>query len=176
MKLHLGSGGHILKGWDNLDKNPAPGVIQADLTKKLQYPNDSVDFIYSQHFWEHIDENQGVALLRECYRVLKKNGVIRIVTPDLDLYVDAYLNWHKYKETKKEFSSPEQFLNYAMIGEAIKDKHRFIYNKKDLREKAIKVGFSEIKEKEYGNSDHKELKNLETRGRHILQLIIELVK
>ncbi len=118
-KLHLGSGGHLLRGWDNLDINPQSGAIHCDLTKQLPYPKDSVQYIFTEHFIEHIDELDGLKLLRNCYRVLVPGGKLRITCPDLRRYIEAYLDWQPSPADAKRFRNGTQFLNYAMLGEAI---------------------------------------------------------
>jgi predicted SAM-dependent methyltransferase len=44
-----------------------------------QIPDSTVHNIYSSHFFEHIEDVS--RLLRECFRILKKNGKINIVVP-----------------------------------------------------------------------------------------------
>ena len=62
-----------------------------DLTMKFPWERETVDIIYSSHTLEHFDKEQGEQFLSECYRVLKKNGIIRIVVPDLKGFVEHYL-------------------------------------------------------------------------------------
>lgn len=48
--------------------------------KKLPYKNGSFDLIFCKSFIEHIREPE--TLIKECYRILKKNGVLILLTPD----------------------------------------------------------------------------------------------
>ncbi len=52
---------------------------------QFDFPDDSFDFIYSEHFFEHLFEDEALVLLHECCRLLKPGGVIRTVVPDADL-------------------------------------------------------------------------------------------
>ena len=52
---------------------------------KLEFEDNTFDFIFSEHFFEHLFLDESVELLEECYRILKPHGVIRIVVPDADL-------------------------------------------------------------------------------------------
>ena len=81
LKLELGSGGEGRKGFYALDHLELDGVdIVADLNKPLDLlPDESVDYIYSRHTLEHIHEF--LPLMRELYRVTKKNGTIEIIVP-----------------------------------------------------------------------------------------------
>ena len=107
MKLNLGCGSQVLDGWINVDfamgarfaKLPFfrrlnrklrlfdldwdQRIYLHDLTKRFPWPDDSVDTIYSSHTLEHFSKEGGRRFLAECHRVLRKNGVIRIVVPDL---------------------------------------------------------------------------------------------
>jgi predicted SAM-dependent methyltransferase len=51
----------------------------------LEFEDDTFDFIYSEHVLEHMFLDEAFDLLQECQRILKPNGVIRIVVPDPDL-------------------------------------------------------------------------------------------
>ncbi len=53
--------------------------------ERLKYNDNTFDFIFSEHFFEHLFMDEAVELLRECHRILKPHGVIRIVVPDADL-------------------------------------------------------------------------------------------
>lgn len=55
------------------------------LGDRLEFEDNTFDFIYSEHVLEHFFLDEALDLLRECYRILKPNGVIRIVVPDADL-------------------------------------------------------------------------------------------
>jgi predicted SAM-dependent methyltransferase len=51
---------------------------------QLEFEDNTFDFIYTEHVLEHFFLNEAFDLLGECYRILKPNGVIRIVVPDSD--------------------------------------------------------------------------------------------
>jgi predicted SAM-dependent methyltransferase len=52
---------------------------------RLEFEDNTFDFIYSEHFFEHLFLEEAFELLKECHRILKPNGIIRIVVPDADL-------------------------------------------------------------------------------------------
>jgi predicted SAM-dependent methyltransferase len=52
---------------------------------RLDFEDNTFDFIYSEHFFEHLFLEEAFELLKECYRILKPNGVIRIIVPDADM-------------------------------------------------------------------------------------------
>ena len=173
-KLHLGCGLQVFPGWDNLDIDPRkPGVIKQDLTKPLVYPDNSVDFIYNEHFIEHITDDQGTLFLNECFRVLKKGGYLRISCPDLELHVQDYVNnfLFRYKSINLNFRNKCHFLNSACRDWA----HLYLYDEEDLSQKLKNIGFKGISRKKYHQSDIEEFKNLETRA-NFEELILEARK
>src|ERR1051326_6922785 len=54
---------------------PAPGT-------RLPYPPESAETIYSCHMLEHLHPSQAREFLAEARRVLRRDGVLRIVVPD----------------------------------------------------------------------------------------------
>lgn len=88
----------------------------------VQHPDNSVDIIYLGQMIEHLNPVYEVPkLLKECYRMLKPGGVLRIATPDLDLLIKAYLNneMDKFAAEQPEFyktAHPSSQLAYLMYG------------------------------------------------------------
>jgi len=52
---------------------------------RLPFDNNTINFIFSEHFLEHLFFDESLSLLKECYRILKPFGVIRTCVPDADL-------------------------------------------------------------------------------------------
>lgn len=162
MKLHLGCGRVIIPGWQNLDFHPEPGAIRCDLSKPLPYPDASVDLIFSEHFIEHLTREQGVALLKECRRVLKPGGAVRISTPDLDTLVDAYKSrdLERYKSVGWLPGSAAKMMNEGMRSWG----HLFLYCEMELIRAFQEAGFGGlILRYGRGESDRAELRNIDTR-------------
>lgn len=67
-----------------------PDIVQWDLRKGLPYPSASFDVVYHSHFLEHLTRADAVEFLKECRRVLKVNGILRIAVPDLQYLVADY--------------------------------------------------------------------------------------
>jgi len=89
-KLNLGCGWRNFgSDWVHIDGGKYPHVKDYDITK-LNYGNDSIDVIYASHVFEYFDRNEGMEVLREWYRVLKKGGVLRIAVPDFEAMSSLY--------------------------------------------------------------------------------------
>jgi predicted SAM-dependent methyltransferase len=83
--LQIGAGNHELDGWFKTDLEPDLKAVYLDATKRFPFADDTFDYIVAEHIIEHISYEDGLKMLRECHRVLKKKGVVRIATPNIDL-------------------------------------------------------------------------------------------
>lgn len=52
---------------------------------RLDFADSSFQFIFSEHFFEHLFLDEAVSLFRECHRIMKPGAVIRTSVPDADL-------------------------------------------------------------------------------------------
>jgi SAM-dependent methyltransferase len=68
-----------------------PHTIVWDVRRGIPFPDSSFDVVYHSHLLEHIDRHAAPAFLRECVRVLKTDGILRVVVPDLELLSRRYL-------------------------------------------------------------------------------------
>lgn len=187
VKLNLGSGSQTIVGWDNLDIS-GHGTVKCDLRQPLPYSNQSISFIYSEHFIEHLDEVDGFNLMQECFRVLIPGGKLRFSCPDLRQFVEAYLHWDKETQPDKvNFTNGVNYLNYATLGESRGDikylslitnsqdhGHRYHYDENEMRRKLTAVGFQDIIRCQWNQGPTPELRNLETRSSR--DLIVEATK
>ena len=65
-------------------------IRYCDASKRLPFKDSTVDLIYSCHMLEHLDKDESNFFFNESYRVLKRNGVMRIVVPDFHKLIDQY--------------------------------------------------------------------------------------
>jgi predicted SAM-dependent methyltransferase len=123
---NFGSGAFYHKKWKNYDypgnskyyKN-LQGIKGKDFipinlcSKNLKIPekNNSVSLIYCSHSLEHLEEKSASNFLSECFRILKKNGVMRIVLPD---------TWNDFKNTSILFD-PGNNINSNITNIYIRD-------------------------------------------------------
>jgi predicted SAM-dependent methyltransferase len=90
-RLNWGCGSHVAAGWINSDVKDETGVdLVADIRRGLPLQADSVDYAVSVHALPELPYPELVPTLAELRRVLKPDGVLRLVLPDLDRAIDAY--------------------------------------------------------------------------------------
>lgn len=112
--VNLGCGNRFHKDWENYDfKSQSSLVKEINLNKTLPFKNESVDVIYSSHVLEHFTRCKAPLFLKECYRVLKPNGIIRIVVPDLEQIIRNYLLFLE-KAKKGDIDAQEKY-EWTMI-------------------------------------------------------------
>jgi predicted SAM-dependent methyltransferase len=90
--LNLGCGHRFDPSWTNLDfKATSESVIEHNLLSGIPFENESFDVIYHSHVLEHFSKSDGDFFIKECFRVLKPSGIIRIAVPDLECIVKEYI-------------------------------------------------------------------------------------
>jgi predicted SAM-dependent methyltransferase len=152
-RLHIGSGPQILPGWVNIDNVRYPGVDRVlDVTRGL--PFRDVRFIFAEHFIEHLDLHAAMYLLRECRRVLRDDGVLRLSTPNLDWV------WASH------YGVPGSIEQGFRLNRAFRAwGHQFLYNEAALTAILHDAGFANVVRRDYRASEHPELQDLERHGR-----------
>lgn len=102
--LNLGCGSRFHPEFINIDAvSSSPHVLAYDLNKGIPFPDATFDVVYQSHLLEHFKKENALDFLKECYRVLKTSGVIRLAVPDLEQIVRGYLD-----ELDKALQQPEE--------------------------------------------------------------------
>lgn len=80
-RVHLGCGRKILPEYINIDRIDKAEIV-ADLTKGIPLDDNSVDYIFSEDFLEHMPQDKAVFIINEIYRVLKPGGIMEHYIPN----------------------------------------------------------------------------------------------
>jgi predicted SAM-dependent methyltransferase len=111
--LNVGCGNKYHKDWTNIDMvSNTPDVMHYNLLKGFPFIDNKFDVVYHSQVLEHIPKEKASDFIKECHRVLKKNGTIRIVVPDLENIVDEY---KKYLNENLNNPNIETEANYDWI-------------------------------------------------------------
>jgi predicted SAM-dependent methyltransferase len=160
MRLHIGSGPMAIAGWTNVDVAAYPGV-DVVLDARQPWPFTGVELIFAEHFLEHLTLAEGLAFLRECRRVLREDGVLRLSTPNLDWV------WLTHYKPPAQLTPEEQLIGCLEINRAFHGwGHRFLYNFRTITLALRAAGFAEVVQQEYGASEIEALRDLERHERH----------
>lgn len=92
--LNLGCGSRYHKDWINIDfVSNNKDILAYDLLKGIPCRDNTFDVVYHSHLIEHFPKENAVNFIKECYRVLKPGGIIRIATPNLEEIVKNYTKY-----------------------------------------------------------------------------------
>lgn len=123
--------------------------IQLDATKPLPLEDGSFDWVYAEHFIEHIALREAISWLGEVKRILRPGGFARITTPDLKRYVEGYLAaddifFATHRERVRQFGLPPMQARKAWMVNQIFQfwGHEWIYDLEELRHAAVAAGFA----------------------------------
>lgn len=82
LKLDLGCGKNKQPGHFGVDLYSPDADLKLDLTKfPWPWKNESVSEIFCSHFIEHLDQSVRYKFFEECWRILKPDGIVRIIVP-----------------------------------------------------------------------------------------------
>ena len=116
--LHIGCGSNRKPGWINIDLAPGADIC-LDLREPLPFPDNSVKMVYGEHFFEHLDLEEGTRFLRECLRVLLPGGRLSLGVPNARFCMEVYVsgareNWLKARDHyhPKWCTTPMHSVNY----------------------------------------------------------------
>lgn len=153
-KLHLGCGPNHKAGWLNVDLGGAAD-LQLDLREPLPFPDRCFNLLYNEHFLEHVNYPvMAGKFLRECLRVLRPGGVIRIGVPDTEwpLFEYAGLRNEGYFNLAKQSWHPQwcktdmEHINYHFRQDG---EHRFAYDFVTLEHALQSAGFANVTRVEF---------------------------
>lgn len=92
LRLNLGSGYDTAPGWVHVDKLDYGSNIVADVLEGLPFPDNHFDFVLVNHTLQMFTYEELPKVMAEIHRVMKELATIRIITPDLDKAIDAYIS------------------------------------------------------------------------------------
>jgi len=163
VKLNVGSFINCFHGWVNIDRLDLSEFArrngytfkQLDVRNGLPYQDESVDIILASHFLEHLNREEGEQFLKECFRVLKPRGVIRLSVPDSKLLVQKYLKGeimeyrHVNVGVENAGDEAEALFHLLLAG------HKTVYDEKSLKGLLEKIGFIRAKRMPFNKSRSK---------------------
>ncbi len=172
-KLQLGTSNSLIEGWLNTDVLPTSReVVYLDATRRFPFKDNTFDYVFCEHMIEHIEYQSALVMLRECFRVLKPSGKIRMSTPDLKVLVGIfwdektasqsfYIDWMTRKFLPDVSYCKEVFL----INNAFRAwGHQFLYDRKTIEVTLHRIGFENVRFCQPGVSEDENLCGIESHG------------
>jgi predicted SAM-dependent methyltransferase len=143
-------------------------VAFMDLNRKWPWRENTVDVVYASHVFEHLKLQSTKIFLNEAHRVLKPQGIIRLVVPDLFQLAQRYLaeigngdhnashsflyalNLHLENSAGKT----KQIFRMIHWWQGYPHQHKYMYDAFSLTDRLQEAKFAEIRQSGYGRSDY----------------------
>lgn len=120
--LNLGCGYRFNSQWTNVDfVSTGKDVIAYDLSQKIPFEDNTFDLVYHSHVLEHFSKASAQSFIRECYRVLKPSGILRVVVPDLEQIARLYLTALDQADSSEEWASNYQWIALELLDQLVRD-------------------------------------------------------
>jgi predicted SAM-dependent methyltransferase len=156
-----------------------------DAIARYPFEDESFDWVYSEHFIEHVSPADGIAWLAEMCRLLRPGGLVRVTTPSLATFVNAYVDPRDpfYGAYRKDLAKTRPFqerevpdrrgwmMNNLFYGW----QHRWIYDFEELTHALVAAGFDPgtVVEREFAAGSVSEVAALDGPGRASTTIYVE---
>jgi SAM-dependent methyltransferase len=172
--LHMGCGPLRYEGYLNCDLSG--GEYCVDATRPLPILDNSLDYVYSEHFIEHVAFDEALFFLKESLRVLKKGGICRCLFPD---FSSLLLAADKEKELEAKLRdritggivsrngeclmNPRVSAEQAELWDARDDicnnffrdwGHKYLWSARHLQKTLEYIGFQKVEIAPFGESNY----------------------
>jgi len=194
-KLNIGCGTKIAQGWLNIglfpedevpyntvQENDGALLLNCDVTGGLPSYIDNVRYTYAGHFIEHLTWDQGIGFLSDIYRITRPRGVLRLVFPDLELWVKSYYEndmefFDTYQTTYLQ-SQSVRTKGEIFMSQVHGFRHKWCYDFESIEHILRDAGFVDIEKKFALDSSIPDIDKVEPRspGRLLESAYVECVK
>lgn len=158
-RIHVGSGPKALKAdWWNVDLRPFKGIDEARDVVEPWTGYSDVEYVYGEHFLEHLRLDQAAIFLSNAHSVMKVGGRIRLSTPSLEWVLATHFD--QTAKARDKIVSDTFKINRAFHGWG----HQFLWSKPMLEDALEAAGFSELSFHSYGESSDSFLAGIEEHG------------
>jgi predicted SAM-dependent methyltransferase len=170
-KLQIGAGLNLRDGWLNTNWYPVDLASQAiflDATEPFPLPSDTFGHVFSEHMIEHVPYLGGMAMLRECHRVLRPGGRLRLSTPDIAFLADLlkpdlsdiqrdYVRWAGATFLQRVPVTP-----LTVVNNYVRDwGHVFIWDRATMEAALHEVGFVDVTPHGVGESGDPDMRGID---------------
>lgn len=181
--LDLGAADTPADGFVAIDFFGRKGVYGADLRYPLLIDDATVDGIFTEHTFEHMAFDDVRRLVGECFRVLKPGGRIRVIVPDVSIFVARYQandvawfrEWARVSllPRGRQFVTPMQAISFITQEYG----HRSAWDFASLAKVLGDAGFADIEATGYRRGrDPRLLRDKDAESRRLVSIYVEAAK
>ncbi|MGL1902902.1 MAG: hypothetical protein OCC49_12245 [Fibrobacterales bacterium] len=114
INMYLGHNEPVPKGWCSIDLSELCKVNYSISSQfRLPYDDGTVDFLYHSHILVRYSRSEAYCLMKECQRIMKPGGIIRVVVPDLEYAAIQYLE--QLQSAKRGDAQGESRYEWSLI-------------------------------------------------------------
>lgn len=148
MKLHLGCGARHIPGFVHVDLQPAPHIDIVGPVERLPMEDASVSMIYASHVLEHFSRYDYIDVLKEWFRVLEPDGILRLAVPDFAACAAIYY--------ESGLADGLTGLVGLIVGGQRdgNDYHKMVFDEESLRRDLLGLGFREVRRWNWRTTEH----------------------
>jgi predicted SAM-dependent methyltransferase len=158
-RVQVGCGPHHIRPeWWNTDIRSFPGVDEVMDAGRPWHWQNTLEFVYAEHFLEHLEFEAAISFLVEAGRALQVGGRIRLTTPSLEWVIKTHFSFDTATDDARILDTFR--INRAFHGWG----HQFLYSENMLRHLLHEVGYADIEFCSYNQSGVEALRNLEKHG------------
>ncbi len=147
-----------------IDKIKSADIIHFDLKYGLPFADATVPNIYTSHFLEHLTRENCVSTLRECQRIMKPGGLLRVCVPSLHEEVEKIRKALDRYDTG-DIVPIERYVTQSKSGYlSVYSNHRWMYNFDEMKKVLTEAGFVNVTEMDYKKGQLPDVEILDRRG------------
>ena len=173
--LQVGSGDKRFPGFLNsghfIDRTAEYAL---DIRYPLPFRDGRWSGIYAHHVVEHVEYQQALGFFRESRRVLRRDGLLRVVVPDVERFAKCYAQPPDRRIESLRGLLPDShlpsidpptamgYMSYAVYSHPM-NAHRSAWDGETMRYALAEAGFEEITFQECGQSSDRMLAGLDNK-------------
>lgn len=149
---------HLREDWWNVDIRSFKGIDEAMNAAKPWRWENLLDFVYCEHFLEHLDLTDALSFLYEAGQALKNEGRIRLSTPNLEWVLKTHYSFAPgdgSRQIQDTLNTNRAFHGWG---------HKFLYTQSLLEWILRSMNYADIRFFNYGESDTPALRGIELHG------------
>ncbi|MGB0629693.1 MAG: methyltransferase domain-containing protein [Alphaproteobacteria bacterium] len=199
--IHVGSHFTVGPSWENFDASPTlrfekipvigklytknerrfpEQVKYGNIVKSTLCPPGTAEAVFASHMVEHASLSDFRTVLKHVHTMLKSGGCFRLVTPDLQIMIEKYVNstdplrGHTFiQESCMGVEEPDSRLTSRIRRVLGFAHHYWLFDEQSMRIELEQAGFTGIRRYHYGDSDIPEFAEIEDEGQFTGNLAME---
>jgi len=143
--LNVGCNRKVFDHTINLDYAWFPGIdLVHDIQRPLPIRSNRLRGIYCEHVIEHLPFDTIPFILSEWKRVLRPGGVVRVVVPDAELYLEIYCRIRRGEDARFPYHQSDATPMMQVNRVFRSSEHRYAYDFETLARLLDEAGFENI--------------------------------